>query len=258
MRNLSVVWLSIALIFIAVPDLSAHFGMVIPSQPIVTPDKKSLELDLSFSHPFESIGMDLPRPAAFYVLSQGQKTDLTGDLRQTTIMDHVGWETSFPVRRPGVYHFVMEPQPYWEPAEDLFIIHYTRAIVPAFGSDTGWEEPIGLPTEIVPLIRPFGNYAGNTFSGRVLLDGSPVANAEIEVEFYNKSQKLRAASEYHITQVVRADANGVFSFTCPLPGWWGFAALNMADYTLKNGRGEDKPVELGGVLWVYMDELPAR
>jgi len=58
--------------------------------------------------------------------------------------------------------------------------------------------------------------------------------------------------------VVRADANGVFAFTCPRAGWWGFAALNEADYTLKNPKGEDKGVELGAVLWVYMDEWQSK
>jgi cobalt/nickel transport protein len=173
-------------------------------------------------------------------------------------MEHAGWQTSYRVKRPGVYHFVMEPTPYWEPAEDLFILHYTRVIVAAFGNDAGWAEPIGLPTEIVPLLRPFGNYAGNSFSGQVLLDGSPVANAEVEVEFYNKDKKLRPPSDYHITQVVRADGNGIFSFTCPVAGWWGFAALNEADYTLKTSQGEEKGLELGGVLWIYMDELHTR
>ena len=58
--------------------------------------------------------------------------------------------------------------------------------------------------------------------------------------------------------MVRADANGVFAFTCPRAGWWGFAALNEADYTLKNPKGEDKGVELGAVLWVYMDEWQSK
>ncbi len=237
---------------------AAHFGMLIPSQPVVTADKKSLDLTLSFSHPFEMIGMDLPKPAEFYVLTKGKKTDLIDSLQQTTVMDHTGWQTEYQVKRPGVYHFIMQPQPYWEAAEDLFIIHYTRAIIAAFGYDAGWHEAIGLPTEIVPLLRPFGNYAGNSFSGLVLLNGSPVANAEVEVEFYNKDANLQAPSDYHVTQVVRADTNGVFSFTCPVAGWWGFAALNEADYTLKTSQGEDKQVELGAVLWVYMDELRSR
>lgn len=39
----------------------------------------------------------------------------------------------------------------------------------------------------------------------------------------------------------------------PAAGWWGFAALNTADYTLAR-EGTDKPVELGAVLWVRFEE----
>ena len=232
---------------------SAHFGMVIPSDSIITQEKKSIEVELSFSHPFELVGMELEKPKQFFMVSAGEKIDLLDSLREKTVMDHQGWAADYTAKRPGVYQFVMEPHPYWEPAEDVSIIHYTKAIVPAFGDDVDWDAPAGLPTEIVPLTRPFGNYAGNSFTGQVLLHGKPVPGAEVEVELYNREGAFAAPSDYHVTQVVKADASGVFTFTCPQPGWWGFAALNEADYTIKNPQGEDKGVELGAVLWIYLD-----
>ena len=42
--------------------------------------------------------------------------------------------------------------------------------------------------EIIPLTRPFANYSGNIFQGRVLLDGKPVPGAEVEVEYYNRGE----------------------------------------------------------------------
>ena len=236
----------------------AHFGMVIPSTNQATAENKSVELTLSFSHPFECKGMNLSRPDMFYIVKDGQKTDLLETLMPTKVMDHAAWQTNYRFKRPGVYSFVMVPKPYWEPAEDLSIIHYTKTVVAVFGAEEGWDEPLGLPTEIVPLLRPFGNYAGNTFTGQVLLQGKPVPGAEVEVEYYNRDGSLVAPSEYHVTQVVKADGNGIFSFTCPRAGWWGFAALNEADYTLKNPAGEEKPVELGGVLWIYFDAYRTR
>ena len=232
----------------------AHFGMLIPSSPVADQQHKTIDLTLSFSHPFEMVGMELVKPARFFVAADGSQTDLLAGLEQTDVMGHTGWQTSYAFKRPGVYQFAMEPQPYWEPAEDLFIIHYTKTIVAAFGADTGWDEPLGLPTEIVPLLRPFGNYAGNSFAGQVLMDGAPVAHAEVEVEFFNSAQTVTAPSDYHITQVIKADADGIFSFTCPRAGWWGFAALNEADYRLKTQQGEEKGVELGAVLWIHLDE----
>ncbi|MBU0680952.1 MAG: DUF4198 domain-containing protein [Proteobacteria bacterium] len=245
--------LGLAAVIAASTPAQAHFGMVIPSTNIVSPSQKTVELTLSFSHPFELIGMDLSKPAAFYVVSGGKRTDLGNALEKTAVMNHQAWHTTYRVKRPGVYQFVMEPTPYWEPAEDLFIIHYTKTIIAAFGADSGWDEPLGLATEIMPLTRPFANYSGNSFSGQVLLNGKPVPHAEVEVEFYNQDGRLKAPSDYHITQVVNADGTGIFTFACPRQGWWGFSALNKASYTLPDPSGKAKPVELGAVLWIYMD-----
>lgn len=232
-----------------------HFGMVIPDHPVITQDQRTTELTLSFSHPFELIGMELKKPAKFSVTAGTKTTDLLPDLQPAEVMQHRGWKSSYSFTRPGVYRFIMEPIPYWEPSEDISIIHYTQTIIPAFGDDEGWDSPLGLPTEIVPLLRPFGNYAGNSFTGQVLVDGSPAPGAEVEVEFYNRDKQFSPPTDYHITQVIKADDQGVFSFTCPFGGWWGFGALSEADYTMKDPEGNDKGVELGAVLWIYMDKV---
>jgi cobalt/nickel transport protein len=101
----------------------AHFGMLIPDQHIIQQEKKDTTLTLAFSHPFENIGMDLIQPKKFTVTANGETTDLSSTLKKTTFMEHKGWESSFNFSRPGVYQFVMEPTPYWEPAEDVSIIH---------------------------------------------------------------------------------------------------------------------------------------
>ncbi|CAG35487.1 conserved hypothetical protein [Desulfotalea psychrophila LSv54] len=246
--------LSLLLSLLASPAL-AHFGMLIPDSDIIGQKKRTANIQLSFSHPFELVGMDLAMPASFTVTSGGKTRDLKPRLRANSLMGHQAWQTDYSFKRPGIYQFVMEPQPYWEPGEDLSIIHYTKTIIPAFGDDEGWDQALGLPAEIVPRLRPFGNYAGNTFVGQVLIKGKPLAHAEVEVEFYNRDNKFSAPSDYHVTQVIKADRDGVFSFSCPQAGWWGFAALTEADYTLKNPQGEDKGVEIGAVLWTYMHPL---
>jgi len=107
-----------------------------------------------------------------------------------------------------------------------------------------------LKTEIIPLSKPFGLYAGNVFQGIVKLDQKPVPYAEVEVEYYNEDGKAKAPTDYMVTQTVKADKNGVFTYAVPKAGWWGFAALNEADYELKLKSGEKKGVELGAVIWV--------
>lgn len=227
----------------------AHFGMAILSTPVVEDQEDdTVTVELSFSHPMEMVGMPLAKPKAVQVVVDGRSEDISAAFQPMKIMDHDAWTVQYTVKRPGVYAIVMEPEPYWEPAEDCYIIHYTKTYVAAFGEEEGWDEPTGLKTEIVPLTRPFGNYAGNVFQGQVMLDGKPVAGAEVEVEYYNRDGKYDALNEYMITQVIKTDANGVFTYGIPFAGWWGFAALNTSDETLLH-KGESKDVELGAVLW---------
>jgi cobalt/nickel transport protein len=228
----------------------AHFGMLIPSDSMVMPDEnRTVQLKLSFSHPFEGVGMELAKPLVFGVMARGEKKVLLDTLKETKVMGHTAWESIYRIKRPGVYMFYMEPEPYWEPAEDCYIIHYTKTVVTAFGDDEGWDEEVGLKTEIVPLSKPYGLYAGNVFQGIVKLDGKPVPFSEVEVEYYNADGKAEAPNDYMIAQTIKADANGVFTYSAPRAGWWGFAALNTVE---KGMNGKD--VEIGAVIWVRFHE----
>ena len=232
----------------------AHFGMLIPSDSMVMQaDSRTINLTLSFSHPMEMVGMELEKPKVFAVSVNGKNQELLGMLKPARVMDHAAWTADYPIKRPGVYMFHMEPQPYWEPAEDCFIVHLTKTVVTAFGDDEGWDAELGLKTEIVPLSKPYGLYAGNVFQGIVKMDGKPVAYADVEVEYYNRDKTAHAPTDYMITQTVKADGNGLFTYSAPVSGWWGFAALNTADYTIKHD-GKDKDVEMGAVIWVYFHD----
>ncbi|MBY4891386.1 DUF4198 domain-containing protein [Rhodobacteraceae bacterium N5(2021)] len=232
----------------------AHYGMIIPSDPMVSQqDGRSVTLDVSFSHPFELVGMELVAPVSFSVTHEGDTTDLMDALQPATIMEAAGFTMEYDLSRPGTYVFAMEPQPYWEPAEDSYIVHYTKTYVSAYDDDEGWDALLGLRTEIEPLTRPFGIWEGNVFQGRVLLEGEPVPFAEIEVEYYNEDLSATAPSDLMITQTIVADADGVFSYSTPNAGWWGFAALNTAPETL-DFEGTPRAVELGAVIWVHFEE----
>ena len=231
----------------------AHFGMVIPTDNMVMQDdQKQIDIDLSFSHPFEMAGMPLVKPHNFFVIKDNKQTLLIDTLKEIKIMGNKAWKAGFNIKRPGAYTFVMEPEPYWEPAEDCYIIHYTKSIIAAFGDDEGWDREIGLKTEIVPLSKPFGLYAGNVFQGIVKLYGKIVPFAEVEVEYYNKDKKAIAPSDYMVTQTIKADINGVFTYAAPVAGWWGFAALNTSDKTMMH-ENQKKNIELGAVLWVKFE-----
>lgn len=246
---------SLAGLICATPAL-AHYGMIIPNDSMISQeDGRSVDLTMSFSHPFELDGMILDKPAAFSVTHEDTTTSLMGELQDAKVMGDQGYTLEYPLDRPGTYIFAMEPQPYWEPAEDAFIIHYTKTYVTAFGDDEGWDTELGLKTEIVPLSKPFGLWESNVFQGIVKMDGEAVPYAEVEVEFYNKDAGATAPDDLMITQTVKADADGVFTYAPPSDGWWGFAALNTADYTINEPEsGEDKAVELGAVIWVHFEE----
>jgi len=239
----------------------AHFGMVIPSEDIVENTSESdLNIKVMFAHPFEGQSMNMDKPAQFGVMVDGEKEDLLENLKPYELKMHSdteavkAWQADYKIKRPGDYQFYVEPAPYWEPAEDCYIIHYTKVIVDAYGKEEGWDEEIGLKTEIVPLTRPFGIYAGNVFQGIVKVKGKPVPFSEVEIEHYNEKGRYSAPKGSFVTQVVKADENGVFTYAIPKAGWWGFAALNEDDKTIKLGD-EDKSVEIGAVLWLQAYDM---
>jgi len=131
-------------------------------------------------------------------------------------------------------------------------------IAAALGLEKGWDEALGLETEIVPLTRPYGLWTNNLFTGQVLLKGNPAPFAEVEVEYLNESpgniSVIHPPADPYVTQVVKADANGVFSYAMPKSGWWGFAALSEADWTMKH-EGQDKDIEIGAVYWVHTRDM---
>ncbi|MFW6055565.1 MAG: DUF4198 domain-containing protein [Thermodesulfobacteriota bacterium] len=252
-------------LFLAASQAAAHFGAVIPSDVIVTRDDPgTLSLEIKFLHPLERQLMDMARPEQFGVMHSGQKTDLLDSLKPAKAKSpgqdgkSTSWTADYRVRRPGDHTFYLEPAPYWEPAEDLFIVHYTKVCVNAYGLEKGWDDPVGLETEIVPLSRPYGLWTNNLFTGRVLLNGKPVPHAEVEIEYLNDSpgniSLIQAPAAPFVTQVVKADAEGVFSYAMPKAGWWGFSALSEAGWTLDHD-GQEKRVEIGAVYWVQTRDM---
>ncbi|WP_020678191.1 DUF4198 domain-containing protein [Geopsychrobacter electrodiphilus] len=253
-----------ALILCSASIAMAHFGLILPSDDILTQtDNRTLSLQVKFLHPYEGHYLEMVKPQRFGVLHAGKITDLSDKLQArkgrgpTQTRDFTYWVGDYKIRRPGDYTFFVEPTPYWEPAEDKYILHYTKVCVDAFGLQTGWDQAVGLETEIVPLTRPYGLWTGNLFSAQVLLKGKPAAFIEVEVEYLNEAAEgapIHAPSDPFVTQVVKTDGGGVFHFAMPKSGWWGFAALSEADWKLQHD-GIDKAVEIGAVYWVHVTDL---
>lgn len=233
----------ISISFALLVSANAHFLTFLPTTDNVTNKSQSeVKFDISFIHPFEQTGMTMEKPILYL-----NSKDKTINLEETKKFNHKAWKSSYELKRPGVYKFFVQPQPYFEPAEEKFISHVPKVIISSFGLENGWDEPVGLKYEIIPMTKPFALYSNNLFTGKVLHDGKPAANTEVEVELYNEFG-LKAPSDAHITQVVKTDDNGVFSFNMNHKGWWGFAAL-IEEGELEH-KGKKYPVENGALIWI--------
>jgi len=235
--------------FLLALPADAHFQEILPSADVL-PEGGTVTLDLVFTHPVEGGPvMPMARPAEVGVVAGGTRTDLTADLVEAPKGDAMAWRLSHELIEPGAAVFYVAPAPYWEPAEGKFIVHYSKVVVDSYASGAGWDRMVGLPVEIEPLTRPTGLWAGNAFTGVVTRDGAPVPFAEIEVEFVNDGRIL-PPNDAFITQVIKADANGTFTYVMPFSGWWGFAALIEGEVPMTSPAGEEVPVEQGALIWV--------
>ncbi len=234
----------------------AHFQTLIPSRDLLDQDTtRSITLDLSFTHPMKrGPTMEMAMPVRFGVLYPGGQADLLTSLAPYQHDGATAYQSHYRFTRPGDHIFFVQPSPYWEAEEQKMIIHYTKVVVDAFSGERNWTRSVGFPVEIEPLSRPYGLWTGNLFRGVIKHRGEPVPFAEIEVEWLNDGSITPPADAY-ITQVVRADANGTFSYAIPHAGWWGFAALIEAESPMKNPRGEPVAVEQGAVIWVFSRDM---
>lgn len=251
--------LFLAFLLVLLPSVcTAHFGAIIPSRSMCDQFHRTVTILFAFTHPFEQHSMNLVKPEKAVIMNMTDESIdvVTSLLKPASHLGHKAWKLEYKIKRPGVYCVYMIPKPYWEPAEDHYIKHITKTYIAAFGEEEGWDKPIGLETEIVPVTRPFGLYAGNIFRARVYFHGKPAPYRTVEIEYYNKGGKLKAPNEYMVTQVVETDELGYFSFCVPHPGWWAFSALSTAPYTIKH-NGKDKEVELGAVIWVKFVPWPS-
>ncbi len=241
-----------------------------------TPEERQMDVLIALTEPDAPQGVDMDMPQMFAVIryyespapvdkekqdkqetggTTPHREDLLGELEEIRYLDKKAWAVNVPLNQVGLYQLITESRPWWDEQRDLFQQHFVKTIVPVYGGADGWDKPAGLKFEIVPLTRPFGTVAPGLFTGKVLLSGEPLADAYVKIARIN-TDRTAAASPWQSEQVVKTNAEGIFSFVCPVPGWWGFMALAEGD-PLKSADGQPKKLEMGAELWVYMDEARA-
>ncbi len=238
----------------------AHFQVLLPSSDIVEDqDPRTIDLDLRFTHPMEQgPTMNMARPRQVAALVRGKRIDLAGRLKPRKVDGKSAYTCTLQASSPGDYVVYVVPEPYWEAAEGKMIVHFTKVVIDVLGAEKGWDALVGLPVEIEPLVRPYGLWTGNTFRGIVRYHGKPVPLARVEVEYYNEGRRVKPPRDAFITQVIKTDPSGVFSYTMPRAGWWGFAALITGEEKMKNPQGKPVEVELGGLMWVKAVDMPGK
>ena len=86
-KKVTVFFAATVLLLIMNGNSQAHFGMLIPSDSMVMQgDNREIKLVISFSHPFEGLGMEMVRPKQFKV----NLNDKVIDLREG--LDIPAWE----------------------------------------------------------------------------------------------------------------------------------------------------------------------
>lgn len=253
----------------------AHFQLLYTPETALK-QGQALHFVMVFSHPAHGgPSMAMAEPEDFYVIAQRGddaepvKTDLMSALEPIEWQSHEGPVRAYEARLPrsvgrsiGDYVFVFQPGPYLETQEDKYIQQFTKTMVNVAGVPGNWAEPVGLPAEIVPLDKPYANWAGGVFRGVVLADGKPVPNAELEVEYVNHAVDMdgrRFGEEPHVvlpqdsfgTMGIRANERGEFTIGLPRAGWWGICALAVGPDTEHDG----KPLSQDAVLWIQVKDM---
>lgn len=255
--------------------VQAHFQMIYTPESALTKGQAT-RLALIFTHPFHAGNtMDMGRPESFYLIhqrgedSEPETIDLQQYLKPVTwtslTNDGQAYLANIPkrvTRSMGDYVFVLIPSPYYEQKEDKYIQQITKMIMNVGGIPGNWANPVGLPTEILPLDKPYANWTGGVFRGIVLANGKPVANVELEIEYinhqpdldsyqFNKTAEITAPQNSFGTMGIRTNDRGEFVIGLPKAGWWGICALNIGPVSEHKG----KDLSQDAVLWIQVTDL---
>ncbi|MCS7279480.1 MAG: DUF4198 domain-containing protein [Thermodesulfobacteriaceae bacterium] len=236
-----------------ISSTKAHFLVLIPEKDVIEKGKGVVNLEARFTHPMEG-GPNMEfsiMESAFFIKEERNSLNwqrksipvTKGSTKKVSM-----YTGSLNFSKPGIYQVFVTSSPYFESSEGKYIQQIAKVILSVFGIEEGWDRPLGLKVEIVPLVKPFGLWEGNTFKGRVLIEGKPAKNVEVEVEYLN-TKGVKPPVDSLITQVVKTDEMGYFEYTIPWAGWWGFSAITEKE-TIKGADGKVYPLEVGGVIWV--------
>lgn len=220
-----------------------------------------IDMLMALLEPFEHLGLDMEMPQFFGAIrypgdfkpenGQPDLINLLGDVEEIRYLDKKAWGANIALPTPGLYQFVLEARPWWNEEKKMYLHQQAKVMVPVLGVENGWNVSFGQSFEILPLNRPFGLAAPALFSGRVLLDGKPLADIPIHMGRINTGG-TSALTQWHKFLEARSDDDGQFSFVLSAPGWW-YCEAAIRGAPLKGPDGEMRDLERSTVFWLYID-----
>lgn len=220
-----------------------------------------------WGHPFEMIIYDAQPPKFFMYTPQGKKEQVSA--KEITLPDGASgqnrraYELGYQPTAPGDYYLCLEAPPYFIAEEKVFWQDFAKEPWHVMAAK-GWDKPVGLEVELIPLTRPYGWPPGSVFKAQALFKGKPLKGATVELEKFNgyyvpkdklPKDRLGEENEPLITRVLKTDGQGYLTCTLDSPGWW-VMAVGVEDGK-KSHEGKSYPVEKRGYLWIYVEPTPA-
>jgi cobalt/nickel transport protein len=217
-----------------------------------------------WGHPYEKILFDTQKPN-FYVIRPDGKRDsvlieATEMIDEETGKRRKTYKLTYTPTAIGDSYLCLEAPPYFVEEEGLFWKDYVKQYIHVM-AEQGWDRPVGMEIEIVPLTRPYGMEEGFVFKGQALFQGKPLVGAIVEIEKFNgfhvKEGNLPMdpygkENVPMITRVCKTDVNGYLVCTLDEPGWWMISVAH-SDGELEY-QGKKYTVEKRGGLWLYIEK----
>jgi cobalt/nickel transport protein len=227
------------------------------------------EFDLRLVEHASRNGPALPmsKPRKFGVVVNGKQTELSELVKPRQSGGMPAFSAKYTMKEAGAHIFFLEPAPYWEPAEDVMVTHYAKVIVNSCkaGLPTksnmgwenweGWDALVGFPVEIEPLVQCTSLWTGSAFTGIVRVNGKPAPFCRVEIEFLDERGEVKLPDNSHLTQILKTNGRGEFTYVPVRAGWWALTAIPEAKQTTRNPEGRKVKAELGGVLWIRCTDM---
>ncbi|HIE28128.1 TPA: DUF4198 domain-containing protein, partial [Candidatus Poribacteria bacterium] len=186
----AIIFIGIAFVFGILEGVYAHFHTFWPEGSPNCYAKRGQEITFKYfwGHPYEYIIFDSLKPNFYVVKPDGSKSEVK--LKKIQMRDketdkvRTAYEVKYKPTALGDFYLCLEAPPIFVEEEELFWRDYVKQPIHVM-AEKGWDRPVGLPLEMVPLTRPYGIEEGFVFKGQALYKGKPLANAHVEIEKFN-------------------------------------------------------------------------